>query len=109
MLSGDQMVDDYLNDEMFKRMLHPVCFSDLNPIENVWYMLGRKVAPSYCPYKEFDSLKEFFWRNGMKYLIDSAFLITLYTLSLTCVQHWFTSGETEPPYKINYLSKKMYF
>lgn len=64
-----------------------------------------------------DSLKEFFWRNGMKYLIGSAFLITLYTLNyttehwthLTCVQHWFPSGETGPPYKINYLSKRFIF
>lgn len=81
------MVNDYLNDEMFMRMPYPVSFSDMNPIENIWYMLGRGVAPSYYPYKQFDSLKEFFWRNGMKYLIGSAFLITLYTLCLTCVQH----------------------
>ncbi|GFV47698.1 transposable element Tcb2 transposase [Trichonephila clavipes] len=38
------LVDDFLETENIQRMSGPANSPDLNPIEHVWYMLGRQIA-----------------------------------------------------------------
>ncbi|GFX83328.1 transposable element Tcb2 transposase [Trichonephila clavipes] len=38
------LIDDFLETENIQRMSWPANSSDLNPIEHVWYMLGRQIA-----------------------------------------------------------------
>ncbi|GFT91396.1 transposable element Tcb2 transposase [Trichonephila clavipes] len=45
------LIDDFLETENIQRMSCPANSPDLNPIENVWDMLGRQIAALLTPTK----------------------------------------------------------
>ncbi|GFW66549.1 transposable element Tcb2 transposase [Trichonephila clavipes] len=62
------LVKDSLYEEGIVRMEWPACSPDMNPIEHVWYALGRRVAVRQPPPKKLSkNWKELFWKSGKEY------------------------------------------
>ncbi|GFV91611.1 transposable element Tcb1 transposase [Trichonephila clavipes] len=51
------LVEDFLFEEGIVRMEWPVCSPDMNPIEHVWDVLGRRVADRQRPPQTLQELK----------------------------------------------------
>ncbi|GFV72545.1 transposable element Tc3 transposase [Trichonephila clavipes] len=51
------LIDDFLETENIQRMSWPANSPDLNPIERVWDMLGRQIAPLSHPPSSVTELK----------------------------------------------------
>ncbi|GFT95245.1 transposable element Tcb2 transposase [Trichonephila clavipes] len=68
------LVENMLEDETIQRMEWPACSPDLNPIEHVWDMLGRRIAarprpPATVRDLEIALLEE--WNSIPQSLIDN--------------------------------------
>ncbi|GFV96394.1 transposable element Tc1 transposase [Trichonephila clavipes] len=61
-------VQDCLDSEGIQRLVWPACSPDLNPIENVWDALGRKVAGRNYPPTNKNTLIRDSQRNGINCL-----------------------------------------
>ncbi|GFT92276.1 hypothetical protein TNCV_3730371 [Trichonephila clavipes] len=61
-------VQDCLDSESIQRLVWPVRFPDLNPIENVWDDLGRQVASRNYPPTNKNSPSVQSKRNGINCL-----------------------------------------
>ncbi|GFU73331.1 transposable element Tcb1 transposase [Trichonephila clavipes] len=69
-----RLVENMLEAETIQRMEWPVCSPDLNPIEHVWDMLGRRIAarprpPATVRDLEIALLEE--WNSIPQSLIDN--------------------------------------
>ncbi|GFY20839.1 transposable element Tcb2 transposase [Trichonephila clavipes] len=51
------LVEDFLFEEGIVRMEWPACSPDMNPIDHVWYALGRRVAGRQPPPKSLQELE----------------------------------------------------
>lgn len=68
------LVDNFLFDEGILRMDWPACSPDMNPIEHVWDMLGRRVATRSSPPETIQQLESSLlqeWERIPQSLIDN--------------------------------------
>ncbi|GFW68422.1 transposable element Tcb1 transposase [Trichonephila clavipes] len=59
-----RLVKNMLEAETIQRMEWPACSHDLNPIEHVWDMLGRRIAARPRPPATVRDLRLHFLRSG---------------------------------------------
>ncbi|GFW38722.1 transposable element Tcb2 transposase [Trichonephila clavipes] len=90
-----RLVENMLEDETIQRMEWPACSPDLNPIEHVWDMLGRRVAarpspPATVRDLEIALLEE--WNSIPQSLIDN--LIT--SMAIRCAAVLAVRGDHTP-------------
>ncbi|KAK7094342.1 hypothetical protein V1264_007982 [Littorina saxatilis] len=80
-----RVVNDFLQQSGVNRMEWPACSPDLNPIENLWDELDRKVRSNHSPLRDVQHLYQMLQAERQA-LLHRIFTILVNSMGSRCVE-----------------------